>query len=87
MIHAPWTKRQVLNLDDWQMWEGFPQKCPNRYEDHNHLRDCGLERNEPASGVLLPYQDGFHCPHCDYRLTVAPDYMLNERPSGSVLEW
>lgn len=79
MTKAPWTKELVIKLNQYQtgkifvgkendplgeMGNGYmrvhPYTCPNR-NDGRHL-DNGVDL-----GCLVATENGWVCPHCDYR--------------------
>lgn len=53
-IKAPFTPEQVKNLKEWQ-------------EGPSHEFTCGgLNHPEGKNNVLIPTEEGWKCPSCDY---------------------
>jgi len=68
LINKPFTKEQVLNLNDWQksrQMHPFTCTSGNR-TDEKHL---------DGEGVLVAIEDGWICPYCDYTQDWAHKFM------------
>lgn len=54
MIKAPWTAKQIQNLEARQIRFGL------------HPYTCGNCSGQGETTDLIPHRDGWYCPRCDF---------------------
>lgn len=73
-VFAPWTSKQVKNLNAWQVsGHVHPFTCPNRSEDTHSVIGHDL-------GTLVATPDGWKCQDCNYTQDWAWAVLAKDKP-------
>lgn len=86
LIQPPWAAEQIEALDRYQKnVRVHPYTCGGDRDDEAHRR-YAIQHGQTDFGILVPTENGWACPVCDYKQEWAHRMSLHIIPSvGLVL--